>query len=157
MTLSNRYAVEQAMWEVMWVVKEKNGKRIVSIQFGHDFVGARELYEKILKAKKPLTTLCCTNHGFAPPDKHRNKMRALNRQGVWWCPHCMKLRRFERRAWDEVDGKMYATEEFAYHCPMCDISHRSWHVRRWNPMAARIYEGKRSKGRKSKRGKQRRR
>lgn len=157
MSFSNRYSVETANWEVMWVTVKKGEKRIVSTQFGSDFVAAQELYVKVLKAKKPLATLACVNIGFPPPEKYMGKMAALNRQGLWWCPFCMKLRRFEKTHWREIDGDMYTVDDAVYRCPMCETGHSSWDVRRWNPIASRLYEGKRARGNTSGKRKKRRR
>lgn len=156
MSFRNRYSIETAAWEVMWVVVKKSEKRIVAIDFGTDFVAAQELYVKVCRAGRKLATLRCKNQGFEPPERYRDKMASLNRRGVWWCPYCMKLRRFEKRAWSESWHTPDEIEpsEPAYYCPMCDIPHGDWSVRRWNPLAARLYEGltrRRSSGKRRRR------
>lgn len=71
-------------------------------------------------------------------------LQELNLKGIWWCPYCRELRRFA--LWDGVstDGSFFKLIETkrpmfiwdpGYHCPMCGISHRDSHVRRWNPQA----------------------
>jgi len=152
--LTIKYAVEHAGWEVIWARQDKS---LVAIDFEHDFVGALELYEKIKKAGKPLATLRCKNIGFAPPEKYENKMEAYNHQGVWWCPYCMKLRRFELRAWAEIDDHLYRIDPERF-CPICDISQGDHNICLYNPAARRIRDKpKRLRaGKSSKRGKRRR-
>lgn len=137
-----------ARWEVMWVAVKNGKKKIVCIDHDDDFVSARDLYVKVKQAGKKLPTLRCKNIGFAPPERMRNKMASYNRQGVWWCPYCMELRRFEKRGWIELDEKLY-TAEPAYYCPMCDISHQNHHVVAFNPAAQLLVNRKRSRGRRS--------
>jgi hypothetical protein len=65
-------------------------------------------------------------------------MERLNRKGIFWCPYCRQMRKFQRQTgmtstegnWMEAPG-MY--------CPMCGVSHRLKPVRDWNPHAARLY------------------
>lgn len=172
--VETNYTIAKARWEVMWVTVKKGEPHIHCLDFEFDFVGALKLYEKLMKAPgRKMVTLRCKNVGFPPPDKWRDiepvygkrkgklvvvdevysdpptyqtKMVKYNRQGVWWCPYCMQLRRFEKRAWTEIDDKMYPAEP-AYCCPMCDISHRDAHVIRYNPIAQRLVYSKRTKSR----------
>lgn len=172
-----------ANWEVMWVVRHKGENHIIVKDFDRDFVGARELYLKVKKTNRKMVTLRCRNVGFPPPDRWRDmepvykkrkgklvvvdevmsepatyvgKMTAYNRHGVWWCPYCMELRRFEKRAWAEVDGHLFSADP-KYYCPMCDVSHSDAHVIRYNPIAQRLAYGKKSRGRgRKKRGRSRR-
>jgi hypothetical protein len=142
-----RHAVDNARWDVMWVGK---GKRIIVKEFDEDLVGAIELYMLVKKAKKPMATLRCCNVGFRPPDKYYDKMVAYNKQGVWWCPYCMELRRFEKclHAFDDF-GDAYAIDP-EYRCPMCDITHTDWHVIRYNPVAKRLRDRRGARKRSSK-------
>lgn len=149
------FAVENAKWEVMWVAVKKKEKRIVAIDFDDDFVSALQLYEKARKGKKPLATLRCRNVGFPLPEKHQGRILALNKEGVWWCPFCMQLRRFEKRGWAECDGEIFPSDP-AYYCPMCDISHHNGHVIRFNPIA-QMLKIRQAKGGRRSRGKRRRR
>ena len=164
-----------SQWEVLWVTVKKGEKRIIAIDHGADFVSALEMYQKVTDAGKKLCTLRCKNIAFPPPERFvdmepvyakkrgklvvvdevqsqpatfTRKMDAYNAQGIWWCPYCMKLRRFEKRGWSEVDGRVFETEAH-YCCPMCDISHNDWHVTKYNPLAQRIRNAKKSRGRKS--------
>lgn len=170
-----------AQWEVIWVVP---GPRIIAQDFESDFVGALELYLKAKRADKKLCTLRCKNVGFPPPEKWRDiepiyakrkgkmivvdevlaepptwnrKMRYFNSNGVWWCPYCMQLRRFEKRRWAEIDGEPYSSDP-AYYCPICDISHRDAYVIKYNPQAKSIMYAKRSRGgsKSKKKGKKKR-
>lgn len=95
-------------------------------------------------------------------------MSELNLKGVWWCPYCRELRRFEH--WDGVktDGSFFkgirdSKPTFMLHpgmyCPMCGINQNDSHVRRWNPQAAllefRINTSKRRRGGRRKTTRQR--
>lgn len=131
-----RHAVEHAGWEVIWAKKDKS---LVAIDFEDNLAEALELYEKVKKAGKPLATLRCKNVAFPPPDKYAEKMDAYNRMGVWWCPYCMKLRRFEKRSWAEMDGHVYEVDP-EYACPICDITHANWAVCKYNPVPRKLRE-----------------
>ena len=63
-------------------------------------------------------------------------MRKHNAAGWWWCPYCVKLRRFVKRAGFYVDSIW--VDEPSMACPLCSANHRDFHVRKWNPIAARI-------------------
>lgn len=141
-----------ARWEVRW--RGKNGN-IVAKPFDDDFGKAIETYAKLQAAGKQLVTLRSCNVGFAPPDrithherttykavmrggkKYKKKvteiidlMPALNRKGVWWCPYCIQLRRFDQ-------DRAYRAE-VVMKCPVCEITNYNWHVKRWNPVAKTI-------------------
>lgn len=152
----NPYAIEHARWEVMWVTRKKGKPHIVCIEHGTDFMGARRQYLMVRDAGKHMPTLRCANVGFAPTEKIASMMDAYNDKAIWWCPYCMELRRFEKRAYMEIDGHLIGAEP-AYYCPMCDISHNDAHVGKYNPIVQRLRNGKRSRGRKSKSGKRKRR
>lgn len=141
----------RARWEVLFVYRGKVCRK----KFGTNLPDAISYLTKAM-AKGPLlnsVTLRCTNMGFPPPEKLRPHeklarrpgrkkpvpvrvvpMNKLNRErGIWWCPYCMKLRKFVRRTHAMVDGIQVADK--AECCPMCGVSHRDHHVRRWNPVA----------------------
>lgn len=169
-------------WEVMWVVVKNGEKRIICKEFDHDFVSAVGLYVKVKQAGKKMCTLRCCNVAYSPPESYRDvepiygkkkgkvivigerlteppsfshKMDRLNDQGVWWCPYCMQLRRFEKRAWYELDDRMVADDP-KYYCPMCDISHSDRNVQKYNPIAQNLMNRKKSRGRNKKSGRRRR-
>ena len=152
----------RARWRVAW---KQNG-RVVGKTFGEDFSGARELYEKVIKAEKKGATLISTNVCFPPPPRlcpykkdkvewsivtrkgRRAKkktvlvvtvhpMNKLNLKGIWWCGYCSRLRKFERLNGFKESG-VYVAEP-GYHCPICKVSHRDGGIRKWNYAASRIY------------------
>lgn len=144
---------QRANWHVRWKAKG----RIVGKAFGNDIASALVLYDKAKAANKPGVTLICKNLPFDPPERFRPRMKRgrskitrrivevyveplqnLNAQeGVWWCPYCIKLRRFVRRKGFYVDG-IWVPEQ-GYHCPVCDVSHRDGGVRKWNPLARKLF------------------
>jgi hypothetical protein len=67
---------------------------------------------------------------------YREPMAAVNLKGIWWCPYCMEMRRFMKQDGFQIEG--VHVKEVGYHCPICGISHRDHHVRKWNPQAQRI-------------------
>jgi hypothetical protein len=152
--------VQYAHWKVVW--RKADGKLVTFVpEPKTDMVEAQRIYEKALAiGRKP--TLICTNVGFPPPDKYADRERVLlgrrkgtktkvyklvlttprqyftkmwhlNRQGVWWCPYCRKLRRFVKRKGFRLDGIWVPDEHMG--CPVCKITHRDGHVRRYNPVA----------------------
>lgn len=124
---------------------------------GLNFVDALELYERVRVAGRKGVTLRCTNVGFPPPARFmprvvrvkvlnskgkptkrngeyvykevlRVPLKKLNKRGIWWCPHCMKFRRFKI-----IKNKH--TRTYVHRCPVCNIDHRNHHVRAHNPVA----------------------
>lgn len=137
---------ERARWAVLWV---KDG-RVIRKNFGADLSGAIQLYGKAAAAEKRGLTLLCCNMGFAPPEELQPRivtgmrrgvkvtgklvpLKKLNEKGIWYCPYCMKLRRFVKKAGFYLDGVWVPDARIA--CPMCGISHNDHHVRKWNPSA----------------------
>jgi hypothetical protein len=65
-------------------------------------------------------------------------MEGLNRKGIFWCPYCREMRKFQMQSgmtttegnWMEAPG---------LYCPMCGVSHRLMPVRQYNPHANRLY------------------
>lgn len=156
---------ERARWQVLWIGKGK----VQSKDFDHDLAGALELYEKVKAAGRSGATLRCCNMGFPPPVKYadreevivlrggrkfkgqqiivphvyRERMHGVNVKGAWWCPYCIKLRRFKRREGFELEGIWI--DEPAMVCPMCNISHRDASVSKYNPLAARYGDMRRTR------------
>ena len=144
-----------ALWEVRWISK----KKIVRKVYGSDFPAALERYHTLRTQGHKLVALRCMNIGFRPPDSliadevedsvivTRNRKRYkkkvvdivdhmpdLNLEGKYWCPYCIKL-----LPWRQVE----AYGELLMVCPLCDISTRDFHVKRWNPGAKTIeYKGR---------------
>ena|SRR3982750_2095011 len=154
-------AASLAKWEVIWIT----GKRIIRRDYGNDLAEAQRVYALAVTGRKKAVTLRCKNMAFPPPEKYRRRhvkgklngrvvegwydpMKRLNSQGVWWCPYCMKLRRFVKRAGYYVQG-VYV-EEARYVCPICSVSHKNTQVRMHNPVAQRMAAapGRRSKRRR---------
>lgn len=158
-----KHGGQHVRWKVVWLAK---GKRIEKV-FGEDWQGALDLYVKAKAAKKVGATLIPMNYSIDPPaelqphevqkvrksivtrrGKRRVKkevltvlitpLRKLNAEGIWWCPHCGKLRKFEFKRSIKHEGKNFP--EPGYYCPICTIGHKAWPVRRWNPVAVKLYD-----------------
>lgn len=156
-------AGHRAKWRVAWVHKG----RIVSKNFGRDYPAALELYFKARTAGRRNVTIISVNFAFDPPDelkpyyvkkirkkivKRRGKRKIIREpvagwvrplkkyyvQGIWWCPYCGKLRRFEFKKYMVTEG--IKVPEPGFYCPMCGISHKNWAVRKWNPPAQHLYD-----------------
>lgn len=113
--------------------------------FGNDLCEAVRIHALAVQGGRSGVTLRCKNMGFPPPAKYRPDpeepndpapLELLNEQGVWWCPYCMKLRKFKKVSGYRLDGIWVAIPGMV--CPMCKTSHRDPHVQRWNPLARQI-------------------
>ncbi len=153
-------SAERARWELVWVSKKGRIKRK---DFGDDFSGALQGFAEGQREQLRFLTLRCKNVGFPPPPELRPRtivfnppkringdlvyqatvrpMAKRNRAGVWWCPYCIKLRKFTKKTGFMIDGIEVKDEALA--CPVCSITHRDGHVRKWNPQAVELYEGAR--------------
>lgn len=144
---------ERALWEVMWV---RAGQK-VRVDFRHDLAEATRIYVKAVSAGKPGATLRCKNMGFPPPEnlsprrvrvkrKQHGRVRIVegmvrpmkkrNLEGVFWCPYCMKLRRFKVFKYIELDGQRLRDKFLR--CPMCEVGLNDFNVAKHNPMARQI-------------------
>lgn len=66
-------------------------------------------------------------------DVEVHKMKQANAIGWWWCPYCVKFRKFDKCDGFEHDG-IWVPQPGMY-CPACGISHFDFAVRRHNPQA----------------------
>jgi hypothetical protein len=71
----------------------------------------------------------------------RTPMLAANRKGIYWCPYCREFRKFQLQHEYYYDGQRIPEPDKrgGLYCPMCGISHRDMHVRRFNPIADRHF------------------
>ena len=171
-----------ARWSVHWVVPSGDTYRIVEIDCEDNLNEAIRIYTKAKESGKRFATLRSRNVAFPPDEKyrpyyaqvrdkrwvkgrrqkgitkyktvHKVPMRTLNRKGVFWCPYCREMRKFQEQGAFMFEG--IAVEAPGLYCPICGISHRDWHVRNWNPVCHRIYldetRSRRGRGRRSRRG-----
>lgn len=159
-----RWAVLWVVQKPKKVKLKKGGYRVekrpvvIEKDFEQDLNGAIELYTKVKTAGRDFPTLLSRNVGFPPPKKFMpyqvTKMRkqgrkkvpvqvtitpmaVVNRRGLIWCPYCREFRKFQLQDGFRVEGK-YVPDR-GWHCPICAISHRNVHVRRWNPQMVEEY------------------
>jgi hypothetical protein len=153
-------------WSVLWYVADKD--RIMRHRCGSNLSEAIRVYNIVLRAGKDRATLRCDNTGFPPPEGYQKTrrenwgtrrepnwvlvlyvMEAANREGFYWCPYCREFRKFQLQRGFLYDGRWVEEPDKrgGMYCPMCGISHRDFHVRRWNPMASRHYMTGRTKRR----------
>lgn len=154
-------------WEVIWISTKTGRKRVIVQEFDTDLKGALDLYVRAKAAGKPFATLRCCNVGFPPPEKYRphyvtvktgeykivrrggkryrkpkyktvwyTPLHKVNLKGIWWCPYCREFRKFMKQSGARSEGVFIASE--GMYCPICQISHRNSHVRKWNPKAQEI-------------------
>lgn len=152
-------AAMRARWEVLWV---KDG-RLHRVGTGEDLYEALRIYTLAVKSPgRKAVTLRCANLGFPPPRKLQPRvikfnppkrsrrtgelvyearvtpMEKMNRDGIWWCPFCIKLRRFKyERGWWTQERAWMAQPRMV--CPTCGVDHNSFDVRKWNPRASMLF------------------
>lgn len=157
---------QRARWQVCWL--GKSGK-IQRKDFEHNFSEALDLYGKLVVGERKFVTLRCCNISFPPPDKfadreevvvirngkrykgqkmieprmYHERMHGANVKGAWWCPYCIKMRKFVRRNFTMFEG--IRINEASMNCPVCGISHRDCGVQRYNPIAVRYNEMRRTR------------
>ena len=158
--LATSNAPDRARWEVLWVKDRKVHRK----NCGTALSEAMRVYQLVVEAGRPGATLRCCNMGFPPPaelqprrvrGKRNGKivegtvvpLKAKNLEGVFWCPYCMKLRRFTTKKDHIVEG--IAIRDEIHCCPMCKISTRDHNVRKYNPLAAKITYEIEAKGTRS--------
>lgn len=162
-------------WSVLWFVPKTD--TIIRHRYGADLGEAVRVYSLVKRAGRVNATLRCDNIGFPPPKKwqphyvrvpkivegtrgkkrrvyetqHRVPMNKANRAGIYWCPYCREMRRFQLQNGFHSEGQWCPDPDprGGLYCPMCGISHRDFHVRRWNPIADRHYLTKKSTRRSS--------
>lgn len=151
-------------WSVLWYAPKKD--KIIRHRCGSDLNEALRVYGLAKEGGKSRVTLYCANVGFPPPEKfqphyvqivvkrlvkgrmrrvretkYREPMNKANRAGIYWCPYCREFRRFQKQDGFFYDGQWVPDPDSrgGLYCPMCGVSHRDMHVRRWNPIADRHY------------------
>jgi len=164
-----------ALWQVVW----EKGDYVHSKDFGLYFSDALTFYDKIKGKRKGVTLRCKNISFEPPlkyadhvplykmkrvrglkkkvqvgwkvkyPLTYTVRMMLVNRRGLWWCPYCIKFRRFELHKWSEIEG--IRMDQPAYRCPTCEISNYDGSVKRFNPIAA-VLEMKLRRRRRKKRG-----
>lgn len=124
---------------------------------------ALRVYTKLQSSGRKFVTLRSCNVGFPPPEKYqpgyimvknpkwkpkqrgkkREKkfiekrvvpMNKLNRRGIFWCPYCREMRKFQTQGGFFLDSA-FVPDERGLYCPIDGTSYRDYHVRKWNPVA----------------------
>ena len=164
-------ALQRARWTVNWFKKGQ----VIEIECGEDIARAIEIYDKAQAAGRKGVTLRCANVGFPAPKrvteaeaykivtkkvkgkKKRfkkkvivNRMRELNAKGWFWCPFCIKFRKFEQPdlIWSPLLDDYVDNKERVFCCPMCGVTSKSWHVKMENPLIQTLEFRKRQKGKR---------
>jgi hypothetical protein len=134
-----------ALWDVRWI----HNRHVLVKNFHDDLASALYAYTQLIEHGRQGVTLHCKNKGFPPPQRLRAYTQTrgelitveplvhYNLRGWWWCPYCMQLRKFVYKPGFTTSG-VYVPEP-GYHCPVCGISHRDGAVRKYNPIARRLY------------------
>jgi len=145
-------ASERARWQVLWL---HEGRKHV-VRCGDDFSRAMKVYTMAVEGGRSNVTLRCQNMGFPPPEKYRPHpeldqrgnptgatvvpMQTLNDHGIWWCPYCVKLRRFKyTKGWYTETGYFMAEPQMT--CPLCGVKHTDFWVKHHNPKGAMMANG----------------
>lgn len=160
-------APERANWEVLWIrdgkiqrkdcghdlfeairvrdlVKEAGRKGVTLRCKNFGFAPPAKLQPHEVTVKVPLTNpKIVKRNGKRYRKTHELKrmlkipLKQKNAEGIWWCCYCMQLRRFKKSTSFVIDG--ITVRETRHVCPMCGISHRDIYIRRWNPVASRLF------------------
>jgi hypothetical protein len=150
-------------WSVHWIQEGENGYTIREHDCDTDLGEAMKIYMRVKAAGRRMPTLRSRNVGFPPPEnwqpyyekvvtkvKRRGRIRRIidweertpmlkaNAKGIYWCPYCREMRKFKKQGGFFVDG-VFNEDTKAIFCPICGVSHRDWHVRKWNPACHRQY------------------
>lgn len=179
--MASAYTTQHVNWEVRWI--GARGKVNVR-KFGHDYVEAVRVYTLAVQAGKRAATLRSANIGFPPPpEKYADlekyprgrskrtgkivygvrvkephtylvRMRQVNAKGLWWCPFCMKMRKFVKKPGFTYEGIF--VDKVHYACPMCAVMHDDGSVRKYNPIVTMMEMRGRARKR-SRRSRRRRR
>ena len=145
--MPNDHYVRTIRWSVIW---RKKG-RWVRKRFHDDFQAALSFF---LEKQTQQATLHSDNKAWPPPTRiteHEhvswkiikrggkrykqktttvvNLLHEYKNKGVWWCPYCIKLRRF---AFMQTERGPEA------YCPVCQITNYDSSTRRHNPKAVAI-------------------
>lgn len=140
-------------WQVLYIRE----RRVVKHNVSTDFAKAIRLYDLARDKGYGAVTLRSRNMAFPPPEELRPRyvrgrskttgqiiegevvpLDSLNRRGVWWCPYCVKQRKFVKQPYYVYDGIKVNIPRMA--CPMCGAAHTDFWVRYFNPIAKR-FEG----------------
>jgi hypothetical protein len=66
-------------------------------------------------------------------------MKKLNAEGKWWCAYCLRILPFQLKKGFHYEGRWIDNRHMA--CPLCGVTHRDHHIKKWNPVAQRIFAG----------------
>lgn len=156
------YATGQNIhWEVRWVKTKDGDYEIVVHDCGNDLNKAIQVYGRV-KGKRKMVTLRSANVGFPPPEKYQPyyltrykkekigrkmvrvpvhvrkvPMKPLNNKGIYWCPYCREMRRFQEQGGFVILGII--VPEKGMYCPICGVRETDYHVRKWNPLMEKLY------------------
>jgi hypothetical protein len=156
----NRYP-----WKVMWI-RTVDGKRRRGQKLCTSLGGAIYTQQRIAKLV-PNATVVSRVRGYDIPSELRGQLPPR----WYWCPRCMKPRRYERDAddatffvvkkqWSDEKQRFIWKERKVYllRCPMCDSTNRDptfrrsnqpWEIRRFKRGVTRARKVKRTRRRRS--------
>lgn len=109
------------VWKVLWTTTE--GKKTFR-KFQGDKPSEAVQFAKKLKRSGLKPNVISANHAFRPTEKQEINRR----QGMIWCPYCVKWRTFKLFA---LKKPTYKTEAFM-RCPVCTISTNDFYVKKYN-------------------------
>jgi hypothetical protein len=156
----NRYP-----WKVMWV-RTVNGQRKKGEQLCSSLGGAIIVQRKVARIV-PNATVVSRTRGYDIPPQLRGKLPPR----WYWCPRCMKPRRYQRdpddatfyvvkKQWSDEKQRYVWKERRVYvlRCPMCNCTNRDpvfrrsnqpWEVKRYKRGATRASNRKSRRHRRS--------
>lgn len=127
-------------WKVMWVRTDSQGRRKKGQKLCTTLGGAIKEWDRI-RAIVPNATVVSRSRGYDIPPKLRGKLPPR----WYWCPRCMKPRRYARdpdgarfyvlkKVWRPTKGRYEWVERQVYllRCPMCSTTNKDQVFRRSN-------------------------
>lgn len=141
--------VNRNPWKIMWIRTDSQGRRRRGQKLCPNLGAAIREWERI-KVIVPNATIVSRARAYDIPPKLRGKLPPR----WYWCPHCMKPRRFVKdpdpknrhhvlkKVWSEEKKRYIWVERLVWRieCPMCGCSNRNpifrrsnqpWEVRRF--------------------------
>jgi len=116
-------------WKVIW--KTDEGKKTFRTFKGSKPSEAVQ-YAKSLKHKGLHPVVISSNHAYAPTQKQEINRR----QGMIWCPYCIKWRSFQLYS---IRRATYVTAP-VMRCPVCTISTNDFYVKKYNGLLEHMTE-----------------
>jgi hypothetical protein len=139
----------------LYMKAKKGGKRLATLMSPNVAFPPPEKYRPYTRRTVEVREVRVIRQG--EPKKVKRKtlvtkdivpMQGLNRKGIFWCPYCREMRKFQMQSGFQTTEGTFMEAPGLY-CPLCGISHRVMPVRLWNPHCSRLYASQTSATRRT--------